>query len=173
MNPLFRYVSGILLFAVFLTSHALGQATPGGTTIRNTATATYADSAGTNYNATSNEVTVTVANVAGLIITPDSQVLPTMVPGQVTVQSFTVTNTGNFSQPIAFGASGSSATVVGPATITKLVIDLNNNGVIDPTDTDILTNPAAVNSATLAQNANFKVLAEVTINAAAERKNAA
>ena len=75
MNPFIRIVSGALLSAVFLTSLALGQATPGGTVISNTATATYGDGGGTPYSATSNQVDITVANVAGLVITPDNQVL--------------------------------------------------------------------------------------------------
>ncbi|MBL8202610.1 MAG: hypothetical protein JNM09_00170 [Blastocatellia bacterium] len=172
MNQLSRLMCGLLLSAVFLTSLALGQATPGGTQIKNTASATYGDGSGTSYSTLSNEVVIAVANVAGLVITPDNSVLPNLVPGQVTVQAFAVTNTGNFTQPVTFGASGSSASVVGPATITKLVIDANGNGIIDPTDTDILTNAAAVNCAPLVQNGSLKVLAEITVNPTAADNSA-
>ena len=68
-----RALPGVLLALAALclsAAPALGQATSGGTTISNTASATYSD--GTNsYSVTSNTVTVTVANVAGLVITPD------------------------------------------------------------------------------------------------------
>jgi len=67
---------------------ALGQATSGGTSISNTASATYSD--GTNsYSVNSNTVTVTVANVAGLTITPDGGSVSTVVAGQ-TVTGLTV-----------------------------------------------------------------------------------
>ena len=69
--------------------------------------------------------------------------------------------------PFTFPASGAGETVTGPVTILRAVIDLNNNGVIDVGETDILTNAAAVNSVAVAQAGNIKVLVEIQANAGA------
>src|SRR5918911_1218044 len=86
---------------------ALAQQTPADTVISNTATATYTDGTPTTYSAQSLPVTVTVARVAGLAITPDGGSLPNVVPGQTNVDfTFTVTNTGNFDTSAQFLAGG-------------------------------------------------------------------
>src|ERR1051325_468101 len=120
-----------------LSAHAIAQ-TPGGTTISNQASATNSD--GTNsYSTVSNTVTVTVSNVSGLAITPDAGSNPTVVAGQTGVlYNFTVTNTGNFSDQVHFLASGASAVVNGPGTITNMVIDLDNSGTINGGDTSLM-----------------------------------
>ena len=148
---------------------ALGQATSGGTTISNQASATYSD--GTNsYSVTSNTVTVTVANVAGLTITPDGGSVPTVVAGQTNVDfTFTVTNSGNFPTQVRFPASGAGIVTSGPVTVTQAVIDVTGNG-LDAGDTDILGNGSAVvypASPYLARNASFNVVVRVSVNAAA------
>src|SRR5882762_8409382 len=157
----------VLAIVCALSAQSVAQ-TPGGTTISNQASASYSD--GTNsYSTVSNTVTVTVSNVSGLAITPDAGSNPTVVAGQTgVIYNFTVTNTGNFSDQVHFLASGASASLSGssPATITNVVIDLNNNGAIDGGDT-LLTGGAAVDSAFIAQNASIHVLVEVSINAGA------
>ncbi|MDQ2936000.1 MAG: hypothetical protein M3R67_00670 [Acidobacteriota bacterium] len=143
--------------------------TPGGTAITNQASATYSD--GTNsYSTVSNLVTVTVANVSGLAITPDGGLAPTVVPGQTAVVfSFRVTNTGNFADQVRFLASGASVylSVGSPATITRAVIDVDNSNSINAGDTDIQGNAADVVSASIAQNAFINVLVEVSVNGGA------
>ena len=141
--------------------------TPGGTTISNQASATYSD--GTNsYSTVSNTVTVTVSNVSGLAITPDAGSNPTVVAGQTGVlYNFTVTNTGNFTDQVRFLASGASVRVVGPGTVTRAVIDVDNSSTINDGDTDVFTNGSDVVSANIAQNGNIHVLVEVSINAGA------
>src|SRR5215471_7893562 len=147
-----------------LSAHAIAQ-TAGGTTISNQASATYSD--GTNsYSTVSNTVTVTVSNVSGLAITPDGFSNPTVVAGQTGVlYNFTVTNTGNFTDQVRFLASGASVRAVGPGTVTRAVIDVDNSGTINGGDTDVKTNGADVISANIAQNAAIHVLVEVTVNA--------
>ncbi len=141
--------------------------TPGGTAISNQASATYSD--GTNsYSTVSNTVTVTVSNVSGLAITPDAGSNPTVVAGQTgVIYNFTVTNTGNFTDKVHFLAGGASVYLSpgSPATITNAVIDLNNNGTIDGSDT--LITGAAVDSADILQNGSIHVLVQVSINGSA------
>lgn len=147
----------IALMAVVFALSLQGFAqTAANTDIKNVATATYSD--GTNsYSAVSNEVTVTVAKVGGLAITPDGQTDPAVVAGQTGItKTFTVTNTGNFSETVNFLASGGSVTVSGPATITSATV----NGV------DILTNAAAVQQV-LAQGASATVVVTYSVNSSA------
>ena len=148
--------------ACALSGRTIAQ-TPGGTVISNTASASYSD--GTNtYETVSNTVTVTVSNVSGLAITPDAGSNPTVVAGQTLVLfSFTVTNTGNFTDKVHFVPG--SAHLTGPGTITRAVIDVAGPGAIDGGDTDILG--AAVDSADISQNGSINVLVEVSINAGA------
>ncbi|MFL6256603.1 MAG: beta strand repeat-containing protein [Pyrinomonadaceae bacterium] len=167
-----RALPGVLLALAALclsAAPALGQATTGGTQINNQASATYSDGTN-NYSVTSNTVTVTVANVAGLVITPDGGSVPTVVAGQTSVDfTFTVTNSGNFPTQVRFPALGAGIVTSGPITITQAVIDLTGNG-LDGSDTDILGNGSAVlypGSPYLARNASFNVVVRVSVNAAA------
>ena len=158
-----------LLVAAVIALAFFGRAaaqTPGGTTISNQASATYSD--GTNsYSTVSNTVTVTVSNVSGITITPDAGSNPSVVAGQTgVVYDFTVSNTGNFTDQVRFLASGASVRVVGPGTITRAVIDDDNNG-FDAGDADIFTNGADVLSANILQNGSIRVLVEVSVNAGA------
>jgi hypothetical protein len=145
---------------------ALGQATSGGTTISNQASATYSD--GTNsYSVTSNTVTVTVANVAGLAITPDAGSASTVVAGQTGVDfTFTVTNSGNFATQVRFPAGGAAINAPAGLTLTQAVIDTDGNG-IDPGDIDILSNGAPVlypsASPYLGRNLSFNVVVRATV----------
>ena len=168
-----RALPGVLLTLAALclsAAPALGQATSGGTQIQNQASATYSDGT-TSYTVNSNPVTVTVANVAGLTITPDGGSVPTAVSGQTGLDfTFTVTNSGNFATQVRFPASGAGVTLSGSATVTQAVIDVNGNG-IDGGDIDILGNGSAVlypsASPYLARNASFNVIVRVSVNAAA------
>lgn len=155
-----------ILFALSAQSTAQTQ-TPGGTVISNQASVTYSDGTD-NFSSISNTVTVTVANVSGLAITPDAGTNPNVVAGQSgQLFNFTVTNIGNFSNQVRFLASGASVRVVGPGTITRAVIDVVNPGTIDAGDTDIKTNGADVISNPIAQNGFINVIVEVSINAGA------
>lgn len=132
--------------------------TAASTQIVNQASATYSD--GTNsYSTVSNQVTVTVAKVAGLTITPDGQTNSSVVPGQQNVAfTFRVTNTGNFTDQVRFLASGASVRVVGSATVASAVISGAN--------TDILTNSSDVLQS-LAQNGYVDVVVTLNISSSA------
>jgi hypothetical protein len=159
-----------LAIACVWAAPALAQ-TDGGTDIQNTATATYSDGSN-NYDVTSNTVTVKVSNVAGLAITPDGGALASQVVAGETgvLYSFTVTNTGNFSDRVQFLAGGASIRLSGtaPASITRAVIDNGSNpNEIDASDTDIFGNGSVVTSALMARNTSIRVLVEVSVGAGA------
>lgn len=151
-----------------LVGTAKAQQTAGGTVISNQASASYSD--GTNsYSTISNTVTVTVANVSGLVITPDGQNDPSIVPGQTSVDfRFTVTNTGNFADQVRFLQNGASIRLndTSLATITAAVID-NGDNSIGAGDTDIFGNTSGDVLKALAQNASAVVIVRVNISASA------
>ncbi|MDQ3439916.1 MAG: hypothetical protein M3478_06150, partial [Planctomycetota bacterium] len=129
-----------------------------------TATATYSDGTQT-YNATSNTVTVTVANVAGLTITPDETTSSASVPaGTSSDYSFTVTNTGNFANVVQFGTTGVAYQLSGAgstgATVTQAFVDADNSGTFNGGDVDITT--AGAQSASLAMGTSVTVIIRVT-----------
>ncbi|MEL6350654.1 MAG: hypothetical protein AAFR58_02710 [Cyanobacteria bacterium J06627_28] len=81
-----------------LALSVVAAGTAAGTPIENTATATYEDGNGTTINATSNTVTINVAEIAGLVAVPDGIVDNNggaVEANDVLVFSFEVTNTGN------------------------------------------------------------------------------
>src|ERR1700682_4154123 len=106
-----KVFTAVIALAAFLLLPALvmAQNTAGGTIISNQATGAYKDDAATSYSTVSNTVTVTVANVSELTITPDSTSIASVIPGQTGVQfPFTVTNTSNNADLIRFLAGGAS-----------------------------------------------------------------
>lgn len=134
------------------TLNSIAQ-TAANTDIKNVASASYSDGT-TTYNTVSNEVTVTVAKVAGLTITPDAGTHASVVAGQTNVPFvFTVTNTGNFTDDVRFLANGGSIRVVGAATVASATVG----------STDIFTNSTAVLQS-LAQNGTATVTVYLDIN---------
>lgn len=104
----------------------LAEGTTAGTTISNTATATYEDpnAPGTTINATSNTVTISVAEVSGITVTSSGTTLSTTVgdPNRIDVgdtvnYAYTITNVGN--DPTKFRIPN-AASVTGPATAGTL-----------------------------------------------------
>ncbi|MGZ5482963.1 MAG: beta strand repeat-containing protein [Pyrinomonadaceae bacterium] len=161
-NMLRLLVAALIVLAFF--GRAAAQ-TAGGTVISNQASATYSD--GTNSYATvSNTVTVTVSNVSGLVITPDGASNPTVVAGQTGVKfSFTVTNTGNFSDQVHFVPGSAHLSGTASASITQVFIDADNNGSFNGGDTDITGTTA--DSLAIAQNASIYVVVDVSVNGGA------
>ncbi len=84
-------------FAFATSAPASAAATPAGTPITNTATATYQDPGGTTYNSQSNTVTTTVQNAPSMTISPPSGTpgTNTVSPGGTVTDTYTLTNTSN------------------------------------------------------------------------------
>ncbi|MFN4796384.1 MAG: hypothetical protein ACK5MX_08795, partial [Pseudanabaena sp.] len=111
--------------------------TPANTQILNSASGTYVDpnNPGTTINTTSNTVTVTVAEVAGITNVPAGIIDVnggSVSLGDVVNFDFLVTNTGNAPSNIVFPAVANITTVglstaPGPGTL-QYQLDLNNDG---------------------------------------------
>ncbi|HEY5885697.1 MAG TPA: hypothetical protein VIT88_13475 [Pyrinomonadaceae bacterium] len=160
------FITIISVVAFFLVpALVVAQNTTGGTIISNQASASYQDDAATSYSTVSNIVTVTVANVSGLAITPDGTSISNVVPGQTGVQfPFTVTNTSNFAAKIRFLASGASIQVTN-GSVTAAFVDINGNGVYNAgTDLDVFGNGSPVDTAAINKDASVSVIVIVTVN---------
>lgn len=166
-------IFAVMALACAICAPTMAQQTTGGTVISNEATATYTDGS-TTYNTKSLPVTVTVANVSGLNITPDGQANSTVVAGQSSVPFvFTVTNIGNFDDQVRFLANGGSISISGPGTITDAFIDnVTANNVWEAGEQRIFGNGAVVDQ-TIRQSGDslnrdkFNVVVLVNVNGAA------
>ncbi len=112
--------------------------TPAGTVINNRATGTYEDpnNPGVPINTTSNQVTVTVAEVAGLTVTP-AGIIDTnggsVSTGDQLFFDFLVTNTGNDPTDIFLPGVANILTTGLNAGTLQYQVDLNNDGdFLDP-----------------------------------------
>ena len=107
----------------------LAEGTAGGQSISNTATATYEDpnAPGTTINSTSNTVTVTVAEVAGITVTASGVTDNnggSVAVGDLLTYTYTLTNVGN--DPTKFHIPN-QATTTGPGTVSGVLpVDKNN-----------------------------------------------
>jgi hypothetical protein len=138
--------------------------TAAGTSISNTATATYADpnNPGETLNTTSNTVTITVAEVAGITVTPlaitDMTSGTGVMPGDQVLFDFLVTSVGNDPTRLFIP---DAASVTGPATAGTLQISTNGG----TSYTDI---PAGgVTTASVAAAGSVRVRVPVTLTLAA------
>jgi hypothetical protein len=171
---LVRTLRGALLALAavcLLAAPAAAQSTNGGTQINNQASASYSDGS-TTYNVTSNTVTVVVANVSGLVITPDGGSIPNAVAGETDVDfTFTVTNAGNYATQVRFPAGGGAVFPSGPVTVTGARIDVDGDGFDTDVDIDILGNGAPVlypsAAPHLTRNSSFNVVVRVSVNSGA------
>jgi len=168
--------------------------TPAGTAINNTATGTYVDpNTGETFNTTSNTVTATVAEVAGVAAVPSGII--DVNGGSVTTNdqllfTFLVTNVGNEvsalhipSTVTPVGASLGSAQVLNGVTLAAGVYVTEINGVVlakpvilpangntnDPTFIAEINNPAGGNypafNGSINANSGIKVIVPATVTA--------
>lgn len=156
-------------YAALLTDAPPAQAagTAANTVISNTASATYNDpnNAGTTLNATSNTVTVTVAEVAGITVgaaVTDPAHPSNILPGDVVNYDFTVTNIGN--APNTFALPG-TATVTGNGTAGTLVYS-TDGGATFPSSNAIPSGGLAA-TASVPANGSIIVRVPVTVSASA------
>lgn len=144
-------------------AHAVGTAA--GTTISNTATATYTDAGGATVSVPSNQVDVRIDELLNVTVATADPGDIAVLPGATNQPlSFTVTNTGNGTEAFRLApvnAIGGDA--FDPAT-TSLVID-NGNGVYDPGIDTVYA--AGSNDPILAPDTSVRVFVLSTIPASA------
>ncbi len=163
-------VSGVWQLLPPLVSAQTVPLTPAGDTINNTATGTYIDplNPGTTINATSNQVTATVAEVAGVTVVSSGTIDVnggSVTTGDFVNYSFLITNTGNdrtaLHIPISLtpvgGSIGTTALPVGTGAFAGANIYVTEvNGIVLTTPvllpSDGNTNTAAFIAAVTAAN---------------------
>jgi len=137
-NPYHKLLAAALLVGgtFQLAAPILAAGTTAGAGISNTATATYNDpnSPADIINATSNTVTITVAEVAGITAVStgvtDSTPTSSVLPGDTLTYDYTITNVGNDTTTIFIPAP----VVTGPATQTGAItydVDANGDGTYE------------------------------------------
>ncbi len=143
-------------------SPALAVGTAAGTTISNTATATYTDPGGNPQSVPSNQVDIRVDELLDVTVaTADPGDIVAMPGSTNQILSFTVTNTGNGSEAFRITPN---ATVGGDQfdpTTTSIVLDTNGNGTYDAGTDTVYT--AGSNDPVLAPDTGIKVFVLSTI----------
>ena len=111
---------------------AMATGTAAGTTISNTATATYTDGGGNPVSVPSNRVDLRVDELLNVTVaSADPGDVAAQAGGTNQVLSFTVTNTGNGSEAFRLAPINAIGGDAFDPTTTSLVLDTNGNGVYD------------------------------------------
>jgi uncharacterized repeat protein (TIGR01451 family) len=141
------------------SARALEISSSAGAVISNRAEATYRDDSGASFTTVSATVTVTIAIVAGVAVTPDeTSPSSTISPRDQVTRLFRVCNAGNNSDAFTLTA----LEVTTPVSLAGLYFDTDNSGDFSNADTPIRLNDTA--SPTLAPGACVGVLAQLNTN---------
>ena len=140
--------------------------TTAGTTISNTATATYTDAGGSPASVPSNRVDIRVDEILDVtVVSSDPGDVATLPGATNQVLTFTVTNTGNGSEAFRLSPVNAIGGDAFDPTTTSLVIDSNGNGVYDA-GVDTVYN-AGSNDPILAPDTSVRIFVLSTVPAAA------
>src|SRR5436190_18065876 len=140
-------------------SARMADASSAGTVISNRAEATYEDGSGVSYNAVSETVTITIAAVAGVVVTPDETAPSnTIAPHDQVTRQFRVCNTGN--NPDTFTLTALEVTA--PVSVSAIYFDTDNSGDVSNDDTPVHLNETVTPS--IAPGACLGVLAMLNTN---------
>jgi uncharacterized repeat protein (TIGR01451 family) len=151
----------VAMAAALLPFGARAAPTVAGTTISNTATATYDDPDGVQKTTPSNTVNILVDELLDVtVVSADPGDMPAAPGSTNQVLSFTVTNTGNGSEAFRLTPNGTVGGDQFDPTTTSIVID-NGNGVYDP-GVDVVYTPGS-NDPVLAPEASAKIFVLSTI----------
>lgn len=136
--------------------------TAAGTTISNTATATYTDAINNTITVPSNAVDIRVDEILNVtVVSADPGDVPALPGSTNQVLAFTVTNTGNGSEAFRLSSLNAIGGDAFDPTTTSLVIDTNGNGVYDAGVDTVYA--AGSNDPVLAPDASIRIFALSTI----------
>jgi hypothetical protein len=165
------YSAGLLALLLFVgMAPAYATQTPAGTTISNTATASYTDSNGNALTATSNTVSTVVQNAPTMTDTNGGNQF--VAPNTNVTDTFTLTNTGNnagdfqIASPTLSGGSATltSYTVTLPTGSTYNGSNSTTNGAAAPTTAQTFTSLASLNTFLGSVNVPSSSAATVAVN---------
>ncbi|MEQ1547953.1 MAG: hypothetical protein ABL918_04810 [Chakrabartia sp.] len=140
---------------------AFAAGTAAGSTISNTATATYNDTGGNSNTVNSNQVDLRVDELLDVTVASADAGDITTTPGSTNqILSFIVTNNGNGSEAFTLTPNSTLGGDQFDPTTTSVVIDTNNNGVYDAGIDTVYT--AGVNDPILAPDASTRVFVLTT-----------
>ena len=139
-----------------------------GTVIGNQATASYKDQNNNTYNSTSNLVNTIVAEVYGVMLTPDGTIAApgqsqTATPGTIVYYPYTLTNTGNTADNYVITTITGTSNTFTPAN-RKVYYDTNGNGIVDVGDSQILDGGQTIS---IPADGNIKLIVEYQVPVAA------
>jgi len=160
MRGYYKVIGFILFLLSFLFPLQAQALTPAGTVIGNVATATYYDEDNNKYTTTSNLVQTTVKAVCGVDVAGGGS--KEGVPGQTVYISFTVTNKGNAQNTFDLSVEDTSTSDTDYA--TKIYLDENQNGVVDPGESE-------VSSVTLGMGETANVIVAVNVSPTAKNND--
>lgn len=161
-------LTALSVFALGMTTStaALAAGTRAGTSIDNTATASF-DGPGGNVEIPSNTVTITVDELLDVTVdSTDPGDVATSPNADDQVLTYQVTNTGNGSEAFTLTADTARPGDDFDTTLVQIVLDTNGNGVYDPGVDDIYV--AGTNDPVLEPDENITVFIISDIPADAE-----
>src|SRR6478672_6148167 len=144
----------LALMAMLSSASArMADGSSAGTMISNRAEATYEDGSGVSYRAISETVTITIATVAAVAVTPDETAPSnTIAPHDQVTRLFRVCNSGNNSDTFTLSALD----VTAPLTVSAIYFDTDNSGDVSNGDAPVRLNETV--SPSIAPGACFGVL---------------
>ncbi len=164
--------TAVAILAAFggLSFSAQAAGTAAGTSITNTATASYNDSTGKPVVISSNTVAITVDEILNVkVAAVDPGNIVTTAGATNVVMTFNVTNTGNGKEAMKLTPVTAITGDQFDPTETSVVLDTNGNGVYDP-GVDVIYTPGT-NDPVLAPDGSIKVFVLSTIPATAVNGN--
>jgi len=136
-SPYLRFLLAGGVLASIAAAPANAAGTQAGTTISNTATATFELPGGGDNTVNSNTVDLLVDELLDVSVVWANPSDVSVTPGATNrVLTFTVTNIGNGTESFALSTVGGGGDQFDP-TVTSIVIDTNGNGQYDPTLDDV------------------------------------
>jgi hypothetical protein len=164
-----KNVEFLRVIPLVIATATIGFATPAaatgtvaGTTISNTATASYTDAGGNPQSVPSNQIDIIVDELLDVTVATADPGDIVSLPGSTNqILSFTITNTGNGTEAFSLTPNASVGGDQFDPTVTTIVLDSNGNGAYDPgTDTVYI---AGTNDPVLLHDAAIKVFVLSTI----------